>query len=186
MRVAVKTEHLKVLSHTTNSENQHFATSTLKFWLAKCYVTISYACSHPSGPRHLSRCNMILLPNPGTSNSDTWRICMRPKSQSTTASISYWDEATVRYLDTWTGFKAAKTAPYPSRGLHHFGKLLEPSDEWAGRGCCCFLMRWHSWTFLAHQKWAIEICQTQIWIFQFFASWCGDIVGHFWLIRNEL
>ena len=37
-------------------------------------------------------------------------------------------------LDTWSGFEAGKTAPWPSRGLHHFGKFLEPSDEWAGRG----------------------------------------------------
>ena len=36
------------------------------------------------------------------------------------------------YLDTWSGFEAAKTAPWPSQGLHHFGKFLEPSDEWAG------------------------------------------------------
>ena len=33
------------------------------------------------------------------------------------------------YLDTWSGFKAAKIAPWPSRWLHHFGKFLEPSDE---------------------------------------------------------
>ena len=33
------------------------------------------------------------------------------------------------YLDTWSGFEAAKTAPGLSRGLHHFGKFLEPSDE---------------------------------------------------------
>ena len=33
------------------------------------------------------------------------------------------------YLDTWSGFEAAKTAPWPSRGLHHCGKFLEPSDE---------------------------------------------------------
>ena len=45
------------------------------------------------------------------------------------------------YLDTWSGFEAAKTGPWPSRGLHHFGKFLEPLDERAGRGCCCFLMR---------------------------------------------
>ena len=38
------------------------------------------------------------------------------------------------YLDTWSGFEAAKTAPWPSRGLHHCGKFLEPSDERAGRG----------------------------------------------------
>ena len=28
------------------------------------------------------------------------------------------------YLDTWSGFEAAKTAPWPSRGLHHCGKFL--------------------------------------------------------------
>ena len=33
------------------------------------------------------------------------------------------------YLDTWSGFKAAKTAPWPSRGFLHCGKFLEPSDE---------------------------------------------------------
>ena len=33
------------------------------------------------------------------------------------------------YLDTWSGFEAAKTAPWPSRGLHHCGKFLEPPDE---------------------------------------------------------
>ena len=71
------------------------------------------------------------------------------------------------YLYTCSGFETAKTAPWPSRGLHHFGKFLEPSDEWAGRECCCFLMRWHSWAFLAHQEWAPEICRAQILIFQF-------------------
>ena len=31
---------------------------------------------------------------------------------------------------TWIlGVAAAKTAPWPSRGLHHCGKFLEPSDE---------------------------------------------------------
>ena len=30
------------------------------------------------------------------------------------------------YLDTWSGFEAAKTAPWPSRGLHHCGKFLDP------------------------------------------------------------
>ena len=54
-----------------------------------------------------------------------------------------------------------------SRGLHHCGKFLEPSDEWAGRGCYCFLMRWHSWVFLAGQEWCRETCRAQIWIFQF-------------------
>ena len=40
---------------------------------------------------------------------------------------------TQRYLATWSDFEAAKTAPWPSRGLHHYGKFLEPSDECAGR-----------------------------------------------------
>ena len=51
------------------------------------------------------------------------------------------------YLDTWSGFEEAKTAPWPSRGLQHFGKFLELSDKWAGQGCYCFLMRWHSGRF---------------------------------------
>ena len=71
------------------------------------------------------------------------------------------------YLDTWSGFEAAKTAPWPSQGLHHCGKFLEPSDEWAGWGCYCFLMRWHNWAFLASQEWCWETCRPQIWIFQF-------------------
>ena len=41
------------------------------------------------------------------------------------------------------------------------------SPQWAIRGCSCFLMRWHSWAFLAHQEWAPETCQAQILIFQF-------------------
>ena len=58
------------------------------------------------------------------------------------------------YLETWSGFEAANTAPWPSRGLHHFGKFLEPSMS--------------------------ELVEDAV------ASWCGDIVRHFWLIRNEL
>ena len=42
------------ISHTTNPKNQHFATTTLKFGLAKFSVTISYVCRHPAGPRHLA------------------------------------------------------------------------------------------------------------------------------------
>ena len=30
---------------------------------------------------------------------------------------------------TAPGFEAAKTAPWPSWGLHHCGKFLAPSDE---------------------------------------------------------
>ena len=41
-----------------------------------------------------------------------------------------WQHALLLYLDTWSGFEAAKTAPWPSRGLHHFGKFLEPYLRW--------------------------------------------------------
>ena len=30
------------------------------------------------------------------------------------------------YMDTWSGFEAAKTAPWRSWRLHHLGKLVEP------------------------------------------------------------
>ena len=75
---------------------------------------------------------------------------------------NYWN-----YQESESNYGAATTAPWPSRGLHHCGKFLEPSDEWAGRGSYCFLMRWHSWAFLAGQGWCRETCRTQIWIFEF-------------------
>ena len=50
----IKTVHIQVVSHTTNPKNQHFATTTLKFGLVKCSVTISNVCSHPTCPRHLA------------------------------------------------------------------------------------------------------------------------------------
>ena len=54
-------------------------------------------------------------------NNQTLNISGKKKSKK----INYLDT----YLDTWSGFEAAKTAPWPSRGLHHCGKFLEPSDE---------------------------------------------------------
>ena len=84
------------------------------------------------------------------------------------------------YFDTWSDFEAVKTAPWLSLELHHFGKFLESSDEWAGRGSCCFRIWWHSWAFLAHQEWAPEICRAQIWIFQFTCT------GHCQLPANEI
>ena len=82
------------------------------------------------------------------------------------------------YLDTWSGFEAAKSAPWPSRGLHHFGKCLEPSDEWAGRGCCCFLMRWHRWVFLAHYRNELE--KFAKLKFEFFCFNTFDVSQIFW------
>ena len=70
--------------------------------------------------------------------------------------------ALLGYLYTWSGFEEAKTAPWPSQGLHRFAKFLEPSYELADRGCCCFLLRWHGCAFWAHQETALEICLAQI------------------------
>ena len=56
------------MSHTTNPKNQHL-TNTHKFGLAKCSVTISYTCSNPLGPRHLSPAQEERV-----SNSNTWHI----------------------------------------------------------------------------------------------------------------
>ena len=53
--VVVKTEHTNVLSHTTNHKNQYFATTTLKFMVVKCSITISFVCSYPPGPGHLAQ-----------------------------------------------------------------------------------------------------------------------------------
>ena len=87
--------------------------------------------------------------------------------------------------DTWilgvNCIEAAKPASWPSLGLHHLGKFLEPSDEIAGRGCCCFLVGlllwWHSWAFGAHQEWALETWRTQILNLSVLTLWCLQI---FW------
>ena len=75
--------HWGSVSHH-NRKNEHFKTTTLKFWLAKCFVTSrTYAAilhgpkaSCPSKTRHGDR-----LQEPATPTRDT---CLRPKSQSTT------------------------------------------------------------------------------------------------------
>ena len=81
------------------------------------------------------------------------------------------------YLDNWSGFEAAKTPPWLSRGLHHRGKFLELSDEWAGRGCYCFLMRCHSWALLADQEWCRWIIELK---FEFFSFNTFDVSQIFW------
>ena len=63
---------IKVLSHTTHPKKKHFATSTLKFGLAKCSVTISYVCSHPSGPRHLAPAQQDRVTESG--NQYLWHV----------------------------------------------------------------------------------------------------------------
>ena len=56
------------------------------------------------------------------------------------------------YFYTKSDFEAAKTAPWPSLGLHHCVNSVSPQMS--------------------------ELVEDAI------ASWCGDIVGHFWLDRN--
>ena len=90
VRVAIKTVHIKILSHTTKPKNQNFATATLKFGLAKCSVTISNVYSRPTGQRHLARHNKTERPKPGTSTSNKWRVSETKVSEHN--SISYWDE----------------------------------------------------------------------------------------------
>ena len=82
-----------------------------------------------------------------------------------------------RYLDTWSGFEAAKPAPWPSRGLHQLGKFLEPSSGIVGRGCCCFFLRWQSCAFWAHKEWALEICRVKL---EFFSFNTFDVSRIFW------
>ena len=45
-------------------------------------------------------------------------------SEDTKYKINVW---LLTYLDIWSGFEAAKTALWPSRGLHNCGKFFEPS-----------------------------------------------------------
>ena len=58
---------------------------------------------------------------------------------------------------TWCG--SVYKAPV---SLHHRYGFYEPSDEVADQGCCCFLERWQSWTFYAHQDWVLEICRAKL------------------------
>ena len=92
----VKTEHIKVLSHTTNPKNPHFATTTLKFMLAKCSVTISYVCSHPRGSRYLAPAQQKRATESG--NQQLRQVTHIRDQSLRTHSISYRDEATVRSL----------------------------------------------------------------------------------------
>ena len=89
----------------------------------------------------MDRLNLALL------NSLVWRISLGRSLESK-------GEWPVDYLDTWSGFEAAKTAPWMSRRLHHLVNSLSPRMS--------------------------ELVEDAV------ASWCGDIVGYFWLIRNEL
>ena len=123
-----------------------FATNLTRSALHSCFSDFRH--HHPSGHSvlihflHESKLSQYSLFH------STIQLSLRFSLSKTSSFTTLFVRVTHNYLDTWSSFEAAKTAPWRSRGLHHFGKFLEPSDKWAGRGCCCFLMRWHSWTFL--------------------------------------
>ena len=83
--MAIKTVHIKVLSCTTNPKNHRFATTTPKFGLAKCSVTISNALYTAIPrvqtilPRHNKTGDRNREPVPLTHDA-----YMRPKSKITT------------------------------------------------------------------------------------------------------
>ena len=51
--------------------------------------------------------------------------------------------------------------------LNRLCRFLELYDEIDGQGCCCFFPLWHRVAFWVHYEYVIEICQAQIFIFQF-------------------
>ena len=95
-----------------------FATTTLKFGLANCSVTISYKCRHPTGPRHLAPTQKDRATK--TRNQQLQQM-MHIWDQSLRAKqyISYWDEATVRSL--W--FPARPSTLLQRAGTRHLGKV---------------------------------------------------------------
>ena len=62
-----------------------------------------------------------------SSEQDTCQRIQLIRIRQTTVCYESSEQDT--YLDTWSGFDAAKTASWPSRGLHHCGKFIKPSDE---------------------------------------------------------
>ena len=96
VRVAEKTEHIKVLFHTTNPKNQHFATATHKYGWAKCSIPSRTYAAIPRARGILPRHSTAGRPNPGTSNFKTWRMSEAKVSEHN--SILYWDEAAARSL----------------------------------------------------------------------------------------
>ena len=82
-----------ILSYTTNPKNQRVATTTLKFGLVKCSVTILYVSSHPFGPVHLA----LAQDRATESENQQLRYVTHIWDQvSEHNSISYRDKATVR------------------------------------------------------------------------------------------
>ena len=92
-----KNKLVEVLSRTTNTEKQHFATTRLKC-LGWRYAPYPFrTCAVMTQARGiLPRQNNPPRSNPGTSNSDTW--CISETKVSEHSSISYNDEPTVRSL----------------------------------------------------------------------------------------
>ena len=76
---------------------------------------------HRSGPGNIGAVSVCHRSGPG--NIGAVSACHR-SGPGNIGAVSV-----LTYLDTWNGFEAAKTAPWPSLGLHHYGKFLEPLDE---------------------------------------------------------
>ena len=85
-----------VLSHIINHQNQHLATATLKFRLAKCSILISHICSHPSGQRHYAASQLERATKSRNQQHRHDRNIWHKVSEHN--SISYWVEATVMSL----------------------------------------------------------------------------------------
>ena len=54
------------------NNNQHFTTTTLKFWLAKCSISISYICRHATGTRQLAPAQQDRATEPR--NQQLWQV----------------------------------------------------------------------------------------------------------------
>ena len=98
-------------------------------------------------------------------------------------------------INFFFSFEAAKTAFGWIGDSTTSVNSLSPQMSELVKGCSCFLMRWHSWAFLAHQEWAPETCRAQIWIFQFqhfrclsdiLATSCTNEVSVCWILNNAL
>ena len=91
-----KSGHLG-LSLTTNPKKHHFASTTPKLGLTKCFISISYVCRHPSGPRHPAPAPQDMATKSG--NQQLRHVtCIYKTKVSEHNSMSYRGDATVRSL----------------------------------------------------------------------------------------
>ena len=98
VRVAIKTVHIKVLSHTTNPKNQHFSTTTLKFLLAKCCVTISIVCSHPTSPRHLAPTQLDRATETGNQHFRQWKQWSKTRNNGVKLIVKHFNTSVTKHF----------------------------------------------------------------------------------------